>query len=155
MGTPQAKIDPVFQNRLTELTDNANQQAQSALTGSIRPWQVPSKLTTSLLDIPNLHTPAFDRSNLNASYVQVTGDTTTGGVVADCMALKMQIDYNAVEERAFRLRHATACRCRAIAFGRRNGHGQVAGIFQGGVQQTVADMLRSGGLKATPAAAGA
>lgn len=151
MGKPQAAIDQVFQNRLNNLTENALQQSQAVLDTTPRPWQIPSNLQTSLLDIATLHIPAFNREDLNALYGAVTGDQVEGGVISDCMALKSQIDYNAIEERAFRLRHATACRCRALAMGRRFGHGQVAGIFQGGVQQLVADFLRAGGLKATPA----
>jgi|JI9StandDraft_2_1071091.scaffolds.fasta_scaffold50658_3 hypothetical protein len=150
-GTQMAKVHPVFHNRLEELKKQA-QQAHNALQGRHqRVWQVPASLSGSLLDIASLHTPAFDRDPVNAEYEQATEDPQNAGTNGDIIALKLQIDYNASEERAFRARHTTLCRAMCLGHGRRIGQGQ--GTLwgdkdaPGGVESVVVAFIAAGGVK--------
>jgi hypothetical protein len=82
-----------------------------------------------VLDIPNLHLP-FDREELNEQYRDLHKEdnksTSTGGAAV----LKQQIDYTAIAERAYRLRHATPIRCTLHHSIRREAHGHEVGVFQ-------------------------
>lgn len=124
-GTKKAKIHDVFKDRLKELqTRDADAIAGSIKASAQRLWQVPEKLhDTKLTDVPKLHTDAWDRAKINENYVDcMTGVDAAAGTVGDVISLKTQIDYNAIEERAFRMRHATITRSIIMQHGRRDGH---------------------------------
>lgn len=123
-GKTQGSVHPVFTRRLTDLREQAK-KAHNALQGKCqREWQIPADFAGSLLDIATLHQPAFERTPINDNYETVTKDPQNAGTVGDVISLKLQIDYNACEERAFRARHTTLCRAMCIAHGRRFGQGQ-------------------------------
>lgn len=141
-GTQKATVDAVFRKRLEQLRATAQAQAQAVTGDGARPWQIPEG-TGDLLNIGNLHKPGFDREQLNTAYSECMQDVNDMGTVGDVVALKQQIDYVAMEERAFRLRHATSCRCQIHAAGRRHGQG-VSRTFTN-IEQQVSDTIARGG----------
>lgn len=145
-GQTQAQLDSVFTDRLNALQTDADGQAQAYTGGPARPWQVPDEIK-SLFDIANLHTPAYDRDDLNGLYQQIMGAGSNPGTTADVIAIKTQIDYVASEERAFRTRHTSLCRALAHAHGRRNGHGNgpVFALTQRQTSTTLAAGGQAGG----------
>lgn len=141
-GRQRARIDSVFAQRLNELRNDATSQAASFQGSTNRAWQVPAE-TADLLDVPKLHQPGFDRTALNVNYQECVQDTDDPGTVGDVISIKQQIDYNATEERAFRLRHATVVRCFTHAAGRRHGLG--AGRVFPNIQKQANDAIANGG----------
>lgn len=142
-GTVQSQTAPVFTDRLNSLQQQAGNLAQ-AYQGGQRQWQIPPGLQgRDLLDVPGLHSPDFDRSAINVNYQTVVQSAANPGTSGDTMALKLQMDVNAVEERAFRFRHASVCRAIAHMHGRRLGHGG-AGIFPA-MRKQVEDIITAGG----------
>lgn len=122
-GTSKAQVHEVIRRRLADLQKQA-QQLQNAQQGKHqRIWQIPSDYEGSTLDVPNLHNPSFDRESVNEEYIALTTSPENAGTMGDVISLKMQIDYNASEERAFRARHATMARSMCLAHGRRYGQG--------------------------------
>lgn len=130
-----------------------------------RKWQMPEPGTWDLNLFHISGTPgtgsikdAFDRTRPNKLYTRAllkgqpidAKDIAPAGEgrVADCQAMKIQIDHLAVQERAFRLRHATSVRCVMHAAVRRRGHSNwndVAGGFQLINPNTVTDPGSIGG----------
>jgi hypothetical protein len=133
-GTPKGVVDDKFKDRIKDLEDYARSCAEQIKTWSEpRKWATPEKMKDrDLLDVPSLHDPCWDRNNINRIYSeQILNDYgDKGGTVGDLIAMKWQADFMAVEERAFRLRHASMARCMAVAHGRLDGHGITEhGIF--------------------------
>ena len=133
-GVKKGKVDDKFTARIDELETKAREQSeQFRKQDTPRPWHTPESMKdVDLLDVPNLHEPAWNRDNLNKVYsMDVVSDTVgDSGTQGDIIAMKTQIDFMAEEERAWRLRHATPVRCAAVAHGRLAGHGLAnAGVF--------------------------
>jgi len=127
-GTSKGKVDPKFTDRINDLESKANKMAEQFRNyGTYREWHTP-KDTGDPLDVPSLHTPAWERNNINQLYSVdiLAGPGKAGGTCGDLIAMKWQADFMAAEERAFRTRHASLVRCAAMAHGRFHGHG-VAG----------------------------
>lgn len=141
-GRQRARVDSVFAQRLNELKQDAAAQAAAFQGSGNRDWQIPAE-TRDLLDVPNLHQPGFDRTALNANYQECMQDPDDAGTVGDVISIKQQIDYNAMEERAFRLRHATVVRCYTHAAGRRFGLG--AGRVFPNISKQASDAIANGG----------
>ena len=128
-GTSKGVVDQNFKKRVLQLEDRASKLAESYKTvaATPRPWHTPDELKTrDLLDVPGLHNPAWDRNNINETYSEkvLAGPGKAGGTTGDLIAMKWQADFMATEERAFRMRHASYCRCAALMHGRLNGHGR-------------------------------
>lgn len=129
-GEKKSRIHQPFEKRLNQLRTDADNLAQSFTAGDQRKWQIPEGLKTrSLLEVPKLHDPDFERKEINANYDEILKSADTPGTNGDACSLKQQIDYIATEERAFRFRHATTIRCMSMSHGRRDGHGKGNGIF--------------------------
>jgi len=142
-GTKKAEVHEVFRKRLTELVENAQKASDGFTAKGQRAWFIPSDLEAeSVLDVPQLHKPSFDRQPINTNYEQCFQDEENPGTVGDVIALKQQVDYNAAEERAFRLRHASVCRCLTHSHGRR--FGEAVGPALTYVEETIADMITAG-----------
>lgn len=130
--TPKGKIDDNFKKRLNDLREKANKMCENVKTPSTpRAWHTPTEMTTNILDVANLHEPCWNRDKLNQLYSDevLAVESKKGGVVSDLTGLKRQINFMAVEERAWRLRHASKARCMVVSHGRLEGHGQQGGIF--------------------------
>ena len=149
-GSKKGKVHDVFRKRTLQLREGSKKIADSVKGGedAQRPWEVPDELTTQLTDIAALHTPAFDRSEINANYDEVLASGADPGTVGDAASLKLQVDFNAAEERAFRLRHATSLRCIIVAHGRLDGHGHQGGIYAA-AENMAADLIAAGALGQT------
>jgi hypothetical protein len=141
---PVAFVDPDFVSHLEQLKEHGRRIYISTLVGdntlgacnslntNQRRWQMPEPgaWNKNLFDITGL-TEAYDRGPLNRVYMRAftkgpqTGYLDKGpegeGRVSDCMAMKIQIDYLAIQERAFRLRHSSSVRCSMHAAVRRRG----------------------------------
>jgi hypothetical protein len=148
-GQTKGKVDPQFQKRILDLETKAREQSEQFRRQSTpRPWHTPETMkNTDLLDVPNLHEPAWNRDKLNERYSSeiLTEDPESRGTQGDIIATKMQIDFMAEEERAWRLRHATPARCAAVAHGRLSGHGIAnQGVFSR-LEKTVDKFLIVGG----------
>lgn len=128
-GTVTGFVDETFSARIDELQEQARALAnQFRNLDTFRPWATPTVFQTEtrdVLDVPALDEPTWNRNKINVGYSEgaLGRAGATSGVVGDLMALKWQGDFMAVEERAFRLRHASYARCASVMHGRLNGHG--------------------------------
>jgi hypothetical protein len=131
-GTKLGQVDPQFANRVLDLEAKARSMAEQFNTQTTyRLWHTPPG-TGDPLDVPALHVPAWERNDINELYSEkiLGGVGKDSGTVGDLIAMKWQADFMAVEERAFRTRHASFVRCQALAHGRLKGHGTAgAGVF--------------------------
>jgi hypothetical protein len=123
-GKKQGEVDSVFEQRLKDLKAQAENLYKALMAEEQRKWQIPSDFTGDLLDIKKLHEPSWDRTQLNTNYDKIMQSPDDAGTTGDCVSVKLQIDYNAGEERQWRHRHATICRCICNAHGRRYGQGR-------------------------------
>lgn len=130
-ASAKGKIDPKFQTRIDDLQEKARSQSAHFRTHSgTRAWHTPDDMKTrDLLDVPNLHEPAWNRDSLNQLYCDTILSFDKSGLVGDLAGVKRQINFMAAEERAWRLRHASKSRCMAVSHGRIDGHGNKRGIF--------------------------
>lgn len=169
-GIRQGEVHPAFAKRPKDLRNQAKEMKADYVGNGQRPWQIPREvgepvdnpnfpprvtpphpvdpggaLETDLLKIQDLHKAAFERPQMNANYAACMKELGLG-TTGDIQSLKYQIDYNAMEERAFRMRHMTSCRGMAHAMCRRRGHGE-GRVFEN-VEKQAADMIRAGGVKA-------
>jgi hypothetical protein len=155
-GQPKGVVDAAFEERIKDLEAYARNCAEQFKTWEDpRPWAVPEQLKDrDLLDVPSLHEPCWNRNNINELYSeQVLSDYgAESGTVGDLIAMKWQADFMAVEERAFRLRHASLPRCAAVAHGRMDGHGITEhGIFSN-LRRAVQAYIDAGRANAAPGA---
>ena len=145
-GVKKGKVWTVFTDRLRELQCRDAGAIADALMGTgQRVWQVPEGLANvDLFDVANLHKPVFDRTEINDNYADVMKSPKKGeaGTTGDVISLKNQIDYNAMEERAFRLRHASVVRSNIHAHGRRHGH-CISNLFPK-IERQMANMIAKG-----------
>lgn len=135
-GTSKGEVDSKFEARINDLEESARKIADHFKTwGTLRPWHTPKELVDQerdLLDVPALHNPCWDRNDINQTYSEkiLAGPGKQGGTSGDLIAMKWQADFMAVEERAFRMRHASLARCAALMHGRLDGHGkEQVGVF--------------------------
>jgi hypothetical protein len=144
-GTSKGQVDANFSKRIASLEARAGQQATMfKTTSSYRPWNMPDELQDrDILDVPALHSPCWDRNNINSIYSEqvLAGPGKKGGTSGDLIAMKWQADFMAAEERAFRLRHASLPRCASLMHGRLDGHSRegisVFSFLKQGVQNYI------------------
>ena len=125
-GKPLGVIDSKFSDRVKDLVKKARSFADHFRDfNTWRAWHTPEEVG-DLLDVPSLHNPTWERNAINTLYSEkILGDVgQKGGTCGDLIAMKIQADFMAVEERAFRTRHASYVRCAALAHGRLDGHGK-------------------------------
>lgn len=149
-GSSKGKVDGKFQKRI----DDLEQKAEKAKTmfrdhGTYREWWTPDGVKDPL-DVPSLHNPNWDRNSINQLYSDtiLKGHSKSSGTVGDLIAMKWQADFMAVEERAFRTRHASLVRCAALAHGRLDGHSQkqksVFSFLKDSVQHAIDEGAKTG-----------
>jgi hypothetical protein len=150
---PIARIDPNFFQQIEQLKEVDRSIYQSAIGTDQRLWQLPNPNPTpspwnyNLFNIEGIR-QAFDRTNPNKLYlrallkgppvgvdIQESAIPTGEGRSTDCQVEKIQIDYLASQERAFRLRHSSIPRCAMHAAARRKGHSSLSD--QGAVTLTI------------------
>lgn len=152
-GKKMGNIHATFHDRLQDLQTQARQMHNALQGKAQRQWQIPQGYSRSLMAISSLHSPAFDRTAINDNYEAATRDPANPGTVGDVIGLKLQIDYVACEERAFRARHASYCRTVCLGHARRYGQGQ-GSLWDGkmGIEGLVAGYIAGGGSTTTEAA---
>jgi hypothetical protein len=106
-----------------------------------RRWMLPEGLANVSLFSPQDFEKGFDRQEANADYEAALN---RDGTIGEGAAARIQVDYMAMQERAFRSRHTTPVRAMAHAACRRRGHADPAGVHQGVVVQHVADVQKAG-----------
>lgn len=137
-----AQLHDVFITRIEDLKTQSDTLGRAERGAEQRVWMLPTNMTAGPLDVPKLHLPSFDRTKINDEYNKIHADK--GAKVGEAGSLKIQLDYVATMERAFRMRHATHIRCVGHAAARHNGHGNGAGVF-GAVRNFAQDLLNAGG----------
>jgi hypothetical protein len=125
------------------LISQAADQFNSFRFLAIRPWQNPRDFTGDPLNIPNLGLPAYNRDEINTNYEECINDPENAGTNGDVIALKLQIDYMAAQENAYRHVRASLPRCMAHAMARRFGQGN--GPLIDRIRKEPEDFIRSGG----------
>lgn len=146
---PQSKgrIDPVFDKRIKDLEESAKSTADSFKNGykQFRKWAVPEAVA-NLWHVPSIHMPTWDRNGINQLYSAeiLNGDPKSGGTTADLIAMKVQNDFLAAEERAFRLRHASYTRCAAMMHGRFDGQGQPETSLFSFIKKSIEKIIEAG-----------
>lgn len=151
-GVKKGQVDSQFENRVSDLEAAAKNMADHFRKfDSYRLWHMP-KNTGNPLDVPALHMPAWERNKINELYSEtiLAGTGAESGTCGDLIAMKWQADFMAVEERAFRVRHASYARCAALMHGRIKGHGtNKTGIFSF-LKDGVQTFIDLGGLTGSP-----
>jgi hypothetical protein len=96
--------------------------------------------------VPHLHETAWNRDEINRVYSQqvLGGMGENSGTTGDLMAMKWQADFMAMEERAFRFRHASMVRCATMAHGRMKGHGLDSGSVFTKIEESVKSFIDAG-----------
>lgn len=148
-GTSKGVVDGQFTKRITDLEKKAEKAKEHFKNhGSYREWWTPQGVKDPL-DVPSLHNPNWERNNINQLYSSsiVTSNGEGAGTCGDLLAMKWQADFMAVEERAFRTRHASFVRCAALAHGRIEGHSKPEkGVF-GHLKNTIDQAIAEGAVK--------
>jgi hypothetical protein len=133
-------LDPRFLALLDDLMEAETSAADAQKLTGQRIWYMPTGTSYGgdPTDIPGIN-DAFDRSNINDNYPDVLRNHTEG----EAMVLKLQADYIAAMERAFRTRHASSVRLRLHAAARHSGHGDAAGPLGGSVKLWIERLLEA------------
>lgn len=142
-GTTRGVVDGKFEARIKDLEKKADKaKTHFRDQGNYREWWTPQGVKDPL-DVPSLHNPNWERNSINSLYstsILINNDTGSG-TVGDLIAMKWQADFMAVEERAFRTRHASLIRCASMSHGRLDGHSKsgigVFSILRNTIQQTI------------------
>jgi hypothetical protein len=142
-STPKGKVHEVFRTLLDGLVSQAQSIAQGLKQTGQRKWQTPTEWDGSPLDLASMTEP-FDRGEIGTNYEELISDASAPGTVGDVASVKMQGDYVASMERAFRASRATPVRCLAHAAAARNGQGNSKGVFNGSILKYAEDCLQAG-----------
>lgn len=138
------QVDQYFSDHLLYLAGTANAFVKGVRLQGQSSWYrpYPRGWSGNPLDIKGMQA-AFDRSSLNALYKAGLLQPANAATVGDAMAAKLQIDYTATLERAYRTRHASRIRCVAHNSARKKGHGNAGGVFLGSVLSHVQNVNSS------------
>jgi hypothetical protein len=131
-------LDLTFVARQADLQSQAAAMAAASLAATSRGWQLPSSMVTGLFAIASLGS-GYNRSKLNEAYQNGFVNGTTG----DIMAVRMQMDYLSMQERALRARHSSSIRNKLHAAGRRAHQGEATGMLAR-VTRCVQDTIAAG-----------
>lgn len=141
---PIAKLDANFKNLLGSISEAVLANAAAVTDTAKRAWMRPptGEWTGDPMDIEGLN-KAFDRTEANTLYDKALHAPKAQGKLGDCAATKLQVDYVAVAERAYRTRHASRIRCMVHAAGRLRGHGDPAkGLYTDSVIPYIQDIIK-------------
>ena len=86
----------------------------------------------------------FDRSAIGQDMELAVLGNPDAGTVADVATLKLQNDFIAARETAYRSAHASTVRCAIHAAARRRGHASPSGVFGNGVLRYAQDLIQQG-----------
>lgn len=121
-------VAEVFQKNIEKLQAVCGKQGDGVLGTERRVWFVGDlDLWDGRVTDPTLIGGAFDRTTISDEYVAALEEE--GGTVGELSATKMQCDYVASMERAFRLRFTNSVRAKFHAAARRKGHSAEKGVL--------------------------
>jgi len=149
-GTKKADVLNPFNTRILELRAQALAQAKELKGEGFRKWNIPEDLdaTNLFTDLAILHGSSdkgFDRTEINKRYEQCFQDPASPGTVGDVIGLKLQMDWLAAAERAFRYRHASVPRLLSHGMCRR--WFQAMGPSLAYVETSVRNIIAAGALE--------
>lgn len=142
----KARLAEVFKKRITDLEVAAKSQAdQFRFFNSYRLWSTPPDLKkANLYDTPGMSSPSWDRNEINQIYADVlSGSGKDGGCGGGQIAMKLQCDFLAAEERAWRMRHINPVRAACLAHGRLSGHGTKNPTIFSTLKKAVEDYIQA------------
>lgn len=155
-GTSKGKVSAVYAKRVNDLTDKAKVISRAfRYQDNFREWHTPRELKEQdLLLVPGLHNPSWSRDEPNINYCEglLAGPNKAGGTGADLIATKLQIDFLAEEERAWRTRHMSLIRAACLAHGRLDGHSKSEnerGVFTR-ARKAIRDYIAAGAAMTAP-----
>lgn len=134
--------DPEFTSQLDKLKSTSDAADKAAILTGQREWMYPplNGWTGCPWDLSGMN-KAFPREHLNEVYCKILGDKNSTGTVGEAMAVKLQVDYIAALERAFRTRHCSSVRARMHSAARRRGQAAEKGLFQNNVLLHIERMI--------------
>jgi len=135
--TPVADVDPILQALMTSLQTQAAAEATALPAGNQTQWMMPPSngWNGSVFDFDGMEQP-FDRSQSNQWFTTAVKDPSNPGTTGDMIVTTTQIDYLAVAERSFRMRHTmTKIRSMSHTVGRKTGHGNAKGPLSQSVME--------------------
>lgn len=141
---PITTLDTGFLNHIVELEATSAAAADATMLTGQRQWMYPP-LGAWDGDTSNITgmNDAFDRAALNTQYEDLVSDQTQESTIGEVMITKLQVDYIAALERAFRTRHCSSVRAKLHAAARRRGMGTTAGPFTGSVVLWLTRLLQA------------
>jgi hypothetical protein len=147
-GKSKGSVTGVYTKRVEDLMKKAERMSQAfRYINDFRPWHTPEELLDKdMLLVPGMHNPAWSRNEPNTIYCEnvMGGANSDGGNAGDTIAMKLQIDFLAVEERAWRMRHMSLIRGACLAHGRMHGHSNAPqGVFKR-AERVVKDYIKAG-----------
>ena len=131
MAEKKSDVAPTFEQFIRRLRDRAAAGAEelSRADWSASRWNVPTQEEGGgdLTDINKLSV-GFVRDEANQMFIESIRDPANPGRSGDCIVSTVQVDFMAVAERAYRMRHSMQ-RPRAflLALGRRQGQANERG----------------------------
>lgn len=142
------ELEQIFTQQVEQLGHQAEQIWLDYIGTDQSEWQMPPRTDEmdwegDPLDLPRLQ-EAFNRDEANQAYELLLADKENPGTTGQAAAIKLQIDYVATLERAFRTRHSTYCRAAAHAAARQRGQGDYSGLFRRHTLAYVQNLLRAG-----------
>lgn len=153
-GTTRGSVTGVYSDRVSDLINKAKRISIAfRFFGQWRPWHTPDKLKDKdMLLVPGMHNPAWSRNEPNIIYSEaiLAGPNKTGGTTGDLIAMKLQIDFLAVEERAWRMRHMSLIRGACLSHGRMDGHGTPPQCVFKRAEKTISKYIEAGSTMQAP-----
>jgi hypothetical protein len=126
--------DPEFLDQISKMEEASSAADKATTLKGQRQWMYPP-LQGWDGDPQNITgmNKAFIRAHLNDLYKKILAQASPTGTVGEAMAVKLQVDYIAALERAFRTRHCSSVRAKIHAASRRRGQGNPDGVFTSSV----------------------
>lgn len=139
----KGQVHDRFTAQVQKLAAEAGLLHKGVTSGEGREWQLGdlNGWSGDVTDIPGMSRP-FDRKAIGQNFADVYQGTP--GTTGDAATLRLQNDYLAAMERAFRTRHASSVRLTIMAAGRRKGHADAQGPLLDGVIRYAQDLLKAG-----------
>lgn len=143
--TSKAQVSPTFARNLEKLAEAGTNIYDAVTAGKQRRW---IDLHSEGHDFDPIYDPnglseTFSRKEVAKDVYAATADGESPGVVGDLIAVALQGDYLACQERAYRMRTLAWQRAVYHAAARRGGHGHPAGLFRRGVLGHITKILKA------------
>lgn len=115
-------------DRLIERAKDTHKAITEAQPESVK-WNYPTDWEGDpVTDLDEMHEP-FNRDEANQDFIDAIKTPNTGKS-GDLIVSTIQVEYMAIQERAFRLRHLTRVRAAIHAAARMKSHSEKGGLFE-------------------------